>query len=167
MADIDSVGVIMLDTSTRGFWIGRDDDRFGERHSLGIGVLSFKVSTEDSRGALLIVELVHHTRGGPARHLHHEQDEWFYVVEGEYVIEVGQERFRLGPGDAVFGPRRVPHAWTFVGDHTGRIVFVATPAGKLEAFFRELSRKGAMAPQDPAFWPPYGVELVGPPLAVE
>src|SRR5919202_907521 len=124
----------MQDTLTRGFWVGRDGDRFGEHHDLGIGVLSFKVSTADSRGALLVVELAHHSKGGPARHLHHEQDEWFYVVEGEYVIEVGDERFRMRAGDSVFGPRGVPHAWAHVGDGPGRISFVVTPAGQLEAF---------------------------------
>jgi len=96
----------MPTTPTRGFQVGRDDDRFGDVHSLGIGTLSFKVSTEDSQGALLIVELVHHTMGGPPRHLHRDQDEAFYVVEGEYIVEVGQERFRLRPGDSAFSAWR-------------------------------------------------------------
>jgi len=157
----------MPTTPTRGFQVGRDDDRFGDVHSLGIGTLSFKVSTEDSQGALLIVELVHHTMGGPPRHLHRDQDEAFYVVEGEYIVEVGQERFRLRPGDSAFSARGVPHAWAFVGEHTGRMVFTVSPAGRLEAFFRELSKAGAMAPQDPAFWPPFNMELVGPPLSLE
>jgi mannose-6-phosphate isomerase-like protein (cupin superfamily) len=152
---------------TRGFWLARDSDRYGEHHTVGIGTLSFKVSSEDSQGSLLAFELVHHTKGGPPRHLHHDQDEWFYVVEGEYIIEVGDELFRLNPGDSVLGPRRVPHSWAFVGDQTGRIAFTATPAGRLEAFLRELSKANSMAPQDPAFWPPFRMELVGPPLAVE
>jgi quercetin dioxygenase-like cupin family protein len=160
-------GATIAATATPGFWVGRDADRFGEHHRLGIGILSFKVSTEDSNGALLVVELVHHTKGGPARHLHRTQDEVFYVVEGEYLLEVGQERFRLRPGDCAFGPRNVPHTWAFVGDHIGRIVFTVTPAGRLEAFFHELSRLGAAAPQIPAFWPPFDLELVGPPLAIE
>jgi mannose-6-phosphate isomerase-like protein (cupin superfamily) len=157
----------MAATSTPGFWIGRDADRFGEHHNLGIGILSLKVSTADSHGALLVVELVHHTKGGPPRHLHRAQDEVFYVIEGEYLLEVGPERFRLRPGDCAFGPRAVPHTWAFVGEHTGRIAFTVSPAGRLEAFFRELSKRGAMANQDPAFWPPFDLELVGPPLAIE
>jgi mannose-6-phosphate isomerase-like protein (cupin superfamily) len=157
----------MAATTTPGFWVGRDADRFGVPHDLGIGTLSFKVSTADSHGALLVVELVHHTKGGPARHLHRDQDEIFYVVEGEYLLEVGRERFRLGPGDCAFGPRTVPHVWAFVGDHTGRITFTVSPAGRLEAFFHKLSTLRAAAPQDPAFWPPYDMELVGPPLAID
>lgn len=151
----------------RAVRVARDADRFGERHNLGIGLLSFKVSTADSQGALLVVELVHHTKGGPPRHLHRAQDEVFYVVEGEYLLEVGQEQFRLRPGDCAFGPRTVPHTWAFVGEQTGRIVFTVTPAGRLEDFFHALSRLQATAPQDPDFWPPFDMELVGPPLAVE
>ena len=156
----------MLDPSARGFWIARDADRFGERHDLRTGALSIKVSTENSRGTLLAFELVHRAQGGPPRHLHREQDEWFYVVEGEYVIEVGEERFQLNPGDSVFAPRQIAHGWAFVGDHTGRLACTVTPAGQLEAFFRQLSKLGAMGPQDPAFWTPYGLELVGPPIDI-
>jgi quercetin dioxygenase-like cupin family protein len=151
----------------QGFRIARDEDRFAEHHSLGIGLLSFKVLPQDSHGSLLALEVVHHATGGPPRHLHHNQDEWFYVVEGEYLLEVGGERFRLTPGDSAFGPRGVPHGWAHIGDGRGRIAFAVTPAGRLEAFFRELSVRGAMAPQDPAFWPPYDLELVGPPLDTE
>jgi mannose-6-phosphate isomerase-like protein (cupin superfamily) len=154
----------MLNTSAQGFRIGRHGDRFGERHDLGIGGLTFKVVGQDCHGGLLAVELAHHTAGGPPRHVHHEQDEWFYVLEGQYLVEVGGELFRLESGDSAFGPRAVPHTWAFAGGQQGRMMFVVTPAGQLEAFLRELSRMGAMAPQDPAFWPPYGMELVGPPL---
>jgi hypothetical protein len=83
------------------------------------------------------------------------------------VIEVGGERFGMKPGDTAFGPRAVPHTWTHAGDGPGRIVFVVTPAGQLEEFFRRLSTMGAMAPPDPAFWTPYGMELAGPPLDTE
>jgi quercetin dioxygenase-like cupin family protein len=158
--------MIMLNTSARGFHVGRDSDRFGERHDLGIGHLAFKVAAGDSEGSLLAVELTHHTAGGPPRHVHDEQDEWFYVLEGQYIVEVGGAQVRLGPGDSAFGPRRVPHTWAFVDGRQGRMLFVVTPAGRLEAFLRELSRMGAMAPQDPAFWPRYGMRLAGPPLGL-
>ena len=156
-----------LELPMAGFHVARDQDRFGEHHSLGIGLLSFKVLTEDSRGTLLVSELVHHAKGGPPRHLHHSQDEGFYVAEGEYLIEVAGEQFRVKPGDSVFGPRGVPHGWAHVGDGLGRMAFVVTPAGELETFLRRLSAMGAMGPQDPAFWTPYGLELVGPPLDVQ
>jgi quercetin dioxygenase-like cupin family protein len=158
----------MPDAPMRAVLVARDEDRFGERHGFGLGAAAFKVSTEDSRGALFAVELAYHAKGGPARHIHHEQDEWVYAIEGEYVFEVGDERYRLTPGDSLFLPRGVPHAWAFVGERPGRLVGVFAPAGQMEAFFRGLSKADAMAPyDDPGYWRAYGIELVGPPLAVE
>ena len=154
----------MVATAGRGFRVGSGEDRYGEHRSLGIGTLTFKVSTADSGGALVVFEIAHHAKGGPPRHLHHNQDEWFHVVEGEYDVEIGGERYRLRPGDSAFAPRGVPHGWVHLEDGPGRISFVAAPAGRLEEFFLQLSKAGAMAPQDPAFWPPYDAELVGPPL---
>ncbi len=157
----------MLDTPMQEFLVRRDVDRLGEHLGLGISKVFYKVSTEDSHGGLLVVEMTHHAKGGPGRHFHYEQDEWFYVVEGEYDFEVGQERIRLKPGDSVFGPRKVPHVWAFVGDTPGRILFIFTPAGQMEAFFHAPLMADAPPPQDPAYFRAYGMELVGPPLAIE
>jgi mannose-6-phosphate isomerase-like protein (cupin superfamily) len=157
----------MSDSAMQEFWVARGADRLGEHLSNSISDLFFKVSTEDSHGGLLVLEVTHHAKGGPVRHLHYEQDEWFYIVEGEYVFEVGQERSRLKPGDSVFGPRQVPHVWAFVGDSPGRILFIITPAGQMESFFREINKVQALPPLDPALFRAYGMELVGPPLAIE
>ena len=157
----------MTDTPMQAFSIGRGADRLGEYLGRGISHVFFKVSTEDSHGSLLVVEMTHHAKGGPGRHFHYDQEEWFYIVEGEYVFEVGQERIRLKPGDSVFGPRKVPHVWAFVGDQPGRILFVFTPAGQMEAFFREPGKTDKRPPQDPAYFRAYGMEMVGPPLAIE
>jgi len=95
--------------------------------------------------------------------VHHDQDEWFYALEGEFRFEIGQERLTLKPGDSVLGPRHVPHVWAYTGGGgTGRILIAFAPAGKMEAFFREITKANAMPPQDPARWRAYGMELVGP-----
>jgi quercetin dioxygenase-like cupin family protein len=141
-------------------------DRFGERRGLGISTIEFKVSPQDS-GGLLVLENTFHAKGGPARHLHYEQDEWFYAVESEFLIEAGPERLRLKPGDSLLAPRQVPHVWAHVGDARGRILIAFIPAGKMEAFFREVTKANAMPPQDPALWRAHGMELLGPPLLVE
>jgi mannose-6-phosphate isomerase-like protein (cupin superfamily) len=142
------------------------EDRFGERRGLGVSFIDFKVVPQDS-GGLLILENTFHAKGGPARHLHYDQDEWFYAVEGDFIIEVGQERFQLQPGDSVLAPRKVPHVWAHVGNARGRILIAFMPAGKMEAFFREVTKANAMPPQDPALWRAHGMELLGPPLAVD
>src|SRR5579885_38210 len=141
-------------------------DYFGEKRSLGVSTLSFKVSTHDS-GGLFVVENTFHAKGGPARHLHYAQDEWFYVLDGEFLIEIGEVRFSLHPGDSILAPRQVPHVWASVGDMSGRIMIAFQPAGKMEAFFRIVTQANAMPPQDPELWRAHGMELLGPPLPVE
>ena len=141
-------------------------DREGESRGLGISMIAFKVSTPNPSD-LFVLENTFLTKGGPARHLHHDQEEWFYVLEGSFLLEVGAERFRLQPGDSLLAPRQVPHVWAFVGEGRGRILIAFLPAGNMEAFFREVTKANAMPPQDPALWRAHGMELLGPPLPVE
>lgn len=145
--------------------VAAGQDRFGEQRGLGISVITFKVVPQDSSG-LLVIENTFREKGGPARHLHYDQDEWFYAVEGEFVIEVGPDRFSLKPGDSLLAPRQVPHVWAYTGDGLGRMLIAFMPAGKMEAFFREVTRANAMPPQDPQLWRAHGMELLGPPLAL-
>jgi quercetin dioxygenase-like cupin family protein len=147
-------------------FVAAGEDRFSEHRGLGISAIDFKLAAQDSNG-LFVLENIFREKGGPARHLHYEQDEWFYAVEGEFIVEVGQERFRLHPGDSLFAPRNMPHVWAFVGDTLGRMLITFNPAGKMEAFFREVTKANAMPPQDPALWRAHGMELLGPPLSVE
>ena len=141
-------------------------DRFGEHRGLGVSIIDFKVTPQDSNG-LLVLENTFHTKGGPARHLHYDQDELFYVTEGEFLIEIGQEQFTLTRGDSVLAPRRVPHVWAHIGNGRGSMLITFNPAGKMEAFFREVTKANAMPPQDPELWRAHGMELMGPPLLVE
>lgn len=141
-------------------------DCFGEARGLGVSTIQFKVAGQGS-DSLFALENTFHAKGGPARHLHYDQDEWFYVVAGEFLMEVGGERFALHPGDALLAPRNVPHVWAYVGDVTGRILVTFMPAGKMEAFFRTVTQANAMPPLDPELWRAHGMELLGPPLSVE
>lgn len=147
-------------------WVKAGEDRFGEHRGLGISVIDFKVVPQDSSG-LLVLENTFHAKGGPARHLHYDQDEWFYALEGDFLIEVGQERIRLQPGDALLAPRKIPHVWAHIGNARGRMLIAFMPAGKMEAFFREVTKANAMPPQDPELWRAHGMELLGPPLSIE
>lgn len=140
-------------------------DRFGAQRSLGISTIDFKLTPQDSQG-VLVLENRFHAKGGPARHLHYEQDEWFYILEGTFIFEVGGEHATLQPGDSLLAPRQVPHVWASVGDTGGRILVTFLPAGVMEAFFREVTQANAMPPQDPALWQAHGMKLLGPPLSV-
>ena len=141
-------------------------DREGENRGLGISTIAFKVILSDPSGPF-ILENIFLAKGGPARHLHYDQEEWFYILEGEFQFEVGADRFHLHPGDSLLAPRQIPHVWAFVGEACGRILVAFFPAGKMEAFFREVAKANAMPPQDAGIWRAHGMELLGPPLPVE
>ena len=78
--------------------------------------------------------------GGGPRHLHHDQDEWIYVIDGEFEFEVGEKRFRLGAGESVFMPRKMAHVWACVSGKPAKIINVYQPAGKMEEFFRTVGK---------------------------
>ena len=141
------------------------EDKFKEYRGLGISSICFKATPQDNQD-LLIIENTFQQKGGPARHLHYEQDEWFYVVEGDFLLEVGPEKFKLKPGDSLLAPRKVSHVWAFAGGIQGKMLIVFSPAGKMESFFREVTNENAMPPQDQELWRSHGMELLGPPLVV-
>ena len=148
---------------------GRDRFRGKRREVFGSRVIDTKVSALDNDGGLCVTEIIDVEKGGPARHLHHEQDEWFYVVEGRYIIEVGEERYELGAGDSVLAPRKVAHVLAHVGDGTGRLLAALQPAGQIEAFFDELATLGSSPEREELSraFSSHGLELVGPPLSIE
>ncbi len=141
-------------------------DREGERRGLGMSTMAFKVSTPTPSDPFLL-ENTFLAKGGPARHLHDDQEEWFSVLEGAFQFEVGAERFRLQAGDSLLAPSLLPHVWAFEGSARGRILVAFFPAGKMEAFFREVTKANAMPPQDPGVWRAHGMERLRPPLPVE
>lgn len=142
-------------------------DRTGQPHKAARANshLDFKVLTDESSGALFIMENRNMVRGGPPRHVHYEQEEWFYFIEGsdEVLMEIGETKLRLKPGDSIFAPRNVPHVWAYLGQQPGRMLFAFTPAAKIESFFQETSKPGAKV-NDPGRFERHGMKLVGPPL---
>ena len=152
-------------------YVPAGEDRFGRHREIRVvgTLIDIKVSTLDTGGALCVAEITSLHKGGPARHLHHGQDEWFYVLEGEYVIEVADERYELGPGDSLLGPREVVHAWAHVGEGTGRMIAALQPAGEIEAFFEDLAELGGTPEREELqrVFSSHGLELAGPPLSIE
>jgi mannose-6-phosphate isomerase-like protein (cupin superfamily) len=138
-------------------------DRFGEARSLGFSQIAFKTAPADTGGNLFVIEHSNLRPGGPPLHLHLAQEEWFYVMEGEVLFQVGDKRLQLKAGDSVLAPRMVPHAFTAVGTTPAKMLIAFTPAGKMEQFFIDTARKGALA-QDAALFAKYDMKLVGPPI---
>ncbi len=91
-------------------------DRFDKPISLFEGDTFYtKVSTADTDGDVFVFESTRVKEGGPSFHLHYEQDEFWYVLKGEFLFKVGEETFKAKAGDTVFGPRQVQHAFAKLG----------------------------------------------------
>jgi quercetin dioxygenase-like cupin family protein len=140
-------------------------DRLGETHSLGFSTILFKTLTRETGGGLFVIEHKNLLKGGPPVHLHHSQEEWFYVIEGEVLFQVGGERKRLHAGDSILGPRGIPHGFAAVGEKPAHMLIAFTPAGKMEGFFREAAVPNGPK-MDVALFARYDMEYVGPPLVV-
>ena len=148
-------------------FLGQGQDRFAAHRSLGITRVNFKVASSDTEGRLFVTEQTMLAQGGPPRLLHLDQEEWFYSLDGTFLLEVGYDRSILNPGDSAFAPRRIPHVWAYVGTGPGRLLIAFSPAGQMEAFFNAVAQTNAMPAQDPALWRAHGMEVVGPPLAID
>ena len=140
-------------------------DRFGETHSRGFSTILFKVVPSETGGNLFVLEHVHMEKGGPPLHLHLHQEEYFFVMEGEVLFQVAGERRTLGPGESVLGPRGVPHGFAGVGEKPAHMVIAFTPAGMMEAFFREVAVPNGPK-MDAALFGRFEMQYVGPPLVV-
>ena len=152
--------------SASASFVRSGEDRSHQPHNMGITINNFKVLSRETGGGLFTLEQTFHERGGPPRHLHPQQDEWFYAVEGTFQFEIGDDRFTLNAGDSILAPRNVPHVWACIGTGKGKILVSFAPAGKMEAFFERIAASRSMPPQTPELWTAYGMQLLGPPLQI-
>jgi quercetin dioxygenase-like cupin family protein len=109
----------------------------GERLRFGEVEVIVRASAQSTGGAFSVIEEADAV--DTPLHVHANEDEIFYALEGEHVIQVGEEEFLLRPGDLAFGPRGVPHSQRRVKPRTGRVLILVSPAG-FEGFFRDLAR---------------------------
>jgi len=153
----------------KAVYVSKGKNRFQEELMIwGIIPLQIKVSGKDTDGSFFAFEHVKMSKGGPPRHFHYEQDEWFYAMEGEFAFEVGNEKFVLRPGDSLFAPRMIPHVWAYVGDMPGTLLLAIQPAGSLEEFFmKSCAMTRPPTPQEAEqLFAAHGMKIVGPPLAL-
>lgn len=125
-----------------------------------------KVTNVDSGGLFSAFENVTPPEQGPPLHLHHREDEWFYVASGKFIFEIDGNRTEFGEGGSVFAPRGTAHRWAHSGADTAVLVVVLTPGG-FEAFFDDVTQaiaKMGTVPHDElrAIYGRHGVDLLGP-----
>jgi quercetin dioxygenase-like cupin family protein len=136
-------------------------------------LLTIKASGANTGGGVTVIENLAPQGGGSPLHVHHREDEWFYVIEGTMTFWVGGEIIEASAGSFVYGPRDIPHTFV-VTSAEARFLLVAEPGG-FDAFARALSEPAQTLtiPPPPSEEPDmaalsavaaeYGMELLGPP----
>jgi mannose-6-phosphate isomerase-like protein (cupin superfamily) len=142
-----------------------------------LGVLAtIKATKEQTGGQYTLVEILAPEGYPGVMHVHHQEDEGFWIIEGELTFYVGDQVLKARPSSFLFGPKDVPHAFT-VDSGPARMLFVLSPGG-FEDLIREMgepARELSIPPPPEA--PPsetemqqiaaiaakYGGEILGPP----
>lgn len=126
----------------KGFKVKSGEGRIhGHMKLAGVNsnVLDLKISGKDTNNGMAIFEQTSLSQGkGTPLHIHPLQDEVFYVLEGKYYFQVGNEKFTLEKGETAFLPKNVPHAWSQASE-TGKMIVTFQPAGKMENFFAKVA----------------------------
>jgi quercetin dioxygenase-like cupin family protein len=130
---LKSSAQINLVPSTAGFLLSPSD---GEKIWITGDTLSFKATSAETSGAYTVIEVISLPGNGPPPHLHENEDESIYVIDGKFEILLGAKTMRAEPGAFVFIPKRTVHRFRCIGDSPGKVLLHFTPGG-IEGFFRE------------------------------
>lgn len=140
-------------------------------------LIECRAVSEDTGGALSLMEFRVAPDDGPPMHTHHLEDETFLVLEGTFLIQVGDRQYEVSRGGCVFGARETQHGFVNTGSSPARLLVIATPAG-LEGYFEEsggIAKATTLPPPAGAvdmelatrLGEKYGFDVVGPPLRRE
>ncbi len=141
---------------------GQTWDVLGER-------VTCKAASEHTGGAYSLFEVVSPPQGGAPLHIHHGEDEAFYVLEGELLVQAGEQTFPATAGAFVQFPKGMVHTYKNVGAGPAKLLVVVSPGGH-ERFFEAMSQVAVPAGGPPdmgevmAVAQRFNLEVVGPPL---
>jgi mannose-6-phosphate isomerase-like protein (cupin superfamily) len=127
-----------------------------------------KVSGKDNDNRCVIFDTLRPEKVGPRLHLHVDCDEWFFVREGEFKFQAGDEILRLQAGDSLLVSRNVPHAFVKTSEGTARLLLMHQPAGTMEEYFRTASQlTNQSAEERTKFAEKHGMQILGPALTAD
>ncbi len=137
-------------------------------------VYRFLATGEQTGGAYALSEALVLPGGGPPPHIHHREDEAFFVLEGEITFTLGEQKVVAKPGSFLQGPRGIPHAFKNESSAPARMLILVTPPG-FEKFMAEFAQPVPSFDSPPvpvtpadlhkllAVAPRYGIEILPPP----
>ena len=142
------------------------ENRFAFGSAVQAKATPCKVSSEDSGGACTAFEMNALPRSGPFLHVHHREDEWYYVLSGEFLFRAAGQEYNLVTGGSIWLPRDIPNVWANTATTGGKLILVCQPGG-FEKFFDEMGnvpmdKKSPDTMRD--LMAKYGIDMLGPPI---
>ncbi|MEZ0481086.1 quercetin 2,3-dioxygenase [Planococcus sp. SSTMD024] len=101
-------------------------------------LMEVKVMGEETGGLFSILEEIDPPNFAAPLHIHHNEDEYFYVLEGEVTFTIGEQVISAKPGTFVFAPKDLAHMYKVEGTEPAKILSMLAPAG-LEKLFIDCS----------------------------
>jgi len=153
------VTTMNADRAMRGYALANNE---GEAFWL-LGMLqTVKIGHADTSGGYGLIEVVVPPGLGSPWHVHPEEDEWFYVLEGNLTVYVGDTRLDLTAGGFAFGPKRIPHTFIGAGANPTRTLVGFSPM-QFEGFMREVGQPAPLhVLPPPPDGPPPAIEKLAP-----
>ena len=132
--------------------------------------LVFKLTGDDTNGALDYFTCEVAPKAGPPLHVHHTQEETIHVLKGHFRVRIGEDVFELDEGGFAHLPSQTPHAFLNLTDEPGELIVVFTPGGG-HRFFEELGPATRNGKPDraevAAIFERHEMSLLGPPLSAD
>jgi quercetin dioxygenase-like cupin family protein len=136
-------------------------------------IIDFKVTGAETAGALSVIELTSFPHNGPPPHIHHREDESFFVIEGRFSFLLGNRTAEGNPGSFFRVPKGTVHTYQNISTGPGKALVILTPAGFEKLFAEmadpEVNPKGPSGPPNPetiarlmSLAPKYGLEIKAP-----
>jgi mannose-6-phosphate isomerase-like protein (cupin superfamily) len=159
------------DRATFGYALAHDE---GEAFWLTGMLQTVKIAAADTGGRYGLIEILVPPGLGSPWHVHTDEDEWFFVLDGDLTVYVGDRRLDLTAGGFAFGPTGVPHTFIGAGPHPTRVLVGLSPV-QFEGYLREVGRPAPARVLPPPAGPPldparfaaiakrHGVIVLGPP----
>ena len=144
-----------LDLASDAYVLAADQ---GEALWFADALVTYKATGAQTGGGLTVAEVRAPRDAGSPRHRHSNEDEAWFVMEGELTFWLGDDERKVGPGDFVFGPRDVEHRFRVDSDEA-HFLLLLTPAG-FEDFTRACGRPATTSTLPPADLPPREVALL-------
>ncbi|HLY69766.1 MAG TPA: cupin domain-containing protein [Puia sp.] len=155
----------------KGFKTEVQKTRYPEKITLGNTPVDFKLLGDDTGDELSIFISSNNIKGfGPPLPFHNNFDEFFCVLDGDFVFQLGDEKIAFKKGETIYVPRKIKHCFNYIGDKSGTLLVAISPSKNIELFFARMGEIINNSKGEPdtkalqSLYHKFDSEIVGPPM---